>query len=389
VLLVLAAGCTTAAPDPAPAVRPCRPIDAVAWRPVDLPGAGAVPGDLLPGPPWIAVGSVPAAGDDDAPAAWESADALTWTRVPTRAVSPDGAVQKLVLAARRGPATVALGVTYSTFEGRARPSAWRRTGGGWAEVPAERELWGGPRAQSITGLAAGPAGLVAVGARTDPEDRQVAGAWWSGDGASWVRPPDTPALTSADGEVIAPTGVAVGERAAVIVGDRVPLTSAGTVDGVAWTSADGRRWARAPETGLPAGPGMQRLGRVAALGDGFAAVGLEGDGERVRPAAWTSADGAVWRAAADPVLAERSGPPASTGIDRLVTAGGTAGGCLLATGRVGGAPRLWSSADGVRWAPAPLPPGLTGPVDGPVLVAGGPDATVLAEGRRVWTAAMP
>jgi hypothetical protein len=297
-------------------------------------------------------------------------------------VSPDGAVQKLILAARRGPATVAIGVTYSTFEGRARPSAWRRTGGGWAEVPAERELWGGPRAQSVTGLAAGPAGLVAVGARTDPADRQVAGAWWSGDGASWARPPDTPALTSADGEVIAPAGVAVGERAAVIVGERVPLTSDGTVDGLAWTSPDGRRWARAPEAGLPSGPGVQRLGRVAALGAGFAAAGVEGDGERVHPAAWTSADGVTWRAAADPVLARDAGPPASTGVDRLVTAGR----CLLATGRAGGAPRLWSSADGVHWAPAPLPPGLTGPVDGPVLVAGGQDATVLAAGGRVWTA---
>jgi hypothetical protein len=69
-------------------------------------------------------------------------------------------------------------------------------------------------------------------------------------------------------------------------------------------------------------------------------------------------------------------------VDRLVVAGG----CLLATGRVGGAPRLWTSADGTRWAALPLPPGLGGPVDGHVLVAAGAGATVLAAGGKLWVA---
>jgi hypothetical protein len=55
-----------------------------------------------------------------------------------------------------------------------------------------------------------------------------------------------------------------------------------------WFSADGTSWRRAPES---TGPRSANLWEVIAGGPGFVTVGLDGQGE---PAAWTSPDGTTW-----------------------------------------------------------------------------------------------
>ncbi|MFD0691188.1 hypothetical protein [Actinomadura fibrosa] len=244
------------------------------------------------------------------------------------AVAPDRTVTRLVSG---GGTVLALG----SVGGEA--AVWRtRDGASWTRATGTGEE---PGAQRLAGGAYGPRGWVLAG-RGARRDRPL--LLTSGDGAAW-----TPAALPADrpGEL---SGAAHGRAGYVVVG-----SDSGGV--LAWHSDDLARWT--------AGTGDLQGGKahdVATVTRGYVAVGASANGA---PAAWTSADGAVWTAVRLPA------GPAPT---RVVARGDTA----VATGPGGTA--AVSSDGGRTWRAEPLKAaGLTAALATPrgFVLAGTPPGT--------------
>lgn len=356
--------------------------------------------DLLPGASpegdtgsasWTAVGARVVGGADNvAPAVWRLVNG-GWVADRTVASTLFGREQRLIGVGRHNGRLAAMGLVFSDYEARPRPSAWAEHAGVWREVPTLREVFGGLRTQDVKDMASGDLGFVVVGARDDRRGQQMAGVWRSPDGLDWARPPDGTPLTGASGEVVTPLGVALGPPGVVVVGTRLPLTDVlpNVEDGAVWWSGDGRRWERVHADEAFGGPGTQQPTVVAWSGSAFVAVGATADdvGRRMRPAAWVSADGRSWRRA--PVDAFGGDTEAA---DARLTSLVSAGGCLIAGGLVGTAPRLWTSTDGLAWTPM-QPPANELDAHGKVLAAGdrGELLVVLSEPTRsrVWKGVVP
>lgn len=373
------------------------------WRPVAAPpgdgSRGVVVEDLLPGAgatgdtgsaSWTAVGARVVGGADNvAPAAWRLAND-GWVADRTVASTLFGREQRLIGVGRHDGHLAAMGLVYSDFEARPRPSAWAEHDGVWREVPTLREVFGGPRTQGMTDMASGELGFVVVGARDDRRGQQMAGVWRSPDGLDWTPPPQDTPLTGASGEVVTPLGVAIGPSGVVVVGTSLPLTDVlpDVEDGAVWWSGDGRRWERVHAGAVFGGPGTQQPTVVTWSGSAFVAVGSAADevGGRLRPAAWVSPDGRSWRRA--PVDAFGGGSEADARLTSLVSADG----CMIAGGLVGTSPRLWTSTDGLAWTPM-QPPALELDAHGKVLAAAdqGELLVVLSEptSSRVWKGVVP
>ncbi len=150
--------------------------------------------------------------------------------------------------------------------------------------------------KGIFDVAAGPAGIVAIG-------HQYAGVgpgiWRSTDGQRWER-------VSIGSNVVDDFFVAIAAypKGYVIVGRAVDY-GALTAHAAAWISPDGLTWTRVTDTAaMDVGPCLDTLeepdcGGMRAItwtGSSFVAVGeaREDFGKVSRPAAWTSQDGQVW-----------------------------------------------------------------------------------------------
>lgn len=366
-------GCTATAgeQDRAARARPaaadvrCAEAGGGSWQEVTLPappdapaGGQVVVTDLLSGGEegvWAAVGAIRDPDGGEVPAAWHSTDGERWRADRMVPVSPDGARQRLIEVARTGSTSVAVGMYFSRTEARPRPSAWRDGGDGvWREVPAHRELFGGPRAVGLEDIAAGEPGFLIAGPWRGADDAAIAGVWRSPDGAAWTRPSEGTPLTGGSEEVVHPAGVSVGEAGVALVGSTMPTVNAlaRMEDGAAWFSADGERWTRVDGGGAFGGRGTQKLTAVTATPSGFAAVGVEEQDGTLRPAAWTSPDGRAWAQSPQPAFAGVTDTDGDATLTSVTTA---RGGCLLAAGVVGTTPRLWASRDGRAWAPVALP----------------------------------
>jgi hypothetical protein len=137
-----------------------------------------------------------------------------------------------------------------------------------------RVLAGGqPAAASISAIAAGGSGLVAVGFGDSVAQPTV---WLSADGSTWQILPANSAMAS--GEL---DSIAAGPGGYVVVGRDGP-------DAAAWTSVDGTTWRRAPESPALAEAWMTR---VVWTGSAYLAVGRTSAGDG---AAWLSSDGSAW-----------------------------------------------------------------------------------------------
>ncbi len=126
--------------------------------------------------------------------------------------------------------------------------------------PRAPEFLGG----TMSGVAAGPAGVVAIG-----ETALAPTVWYSSDGRSWTRLAGviSPASASIRGVASGPAGfVAVGDE-----GGRAR----------AWVSPDGRSWRPAPDS---AGLGDGRMQSVRWLGSEYVATGETRGGGRRRMA---------------------------------------------------------------------------------------------------------
>jgi hypothetical protein len=187
---------------------------------------------------------------------------------------------------------------------------------------------------TMTGVADGPAGLVAVGWIFQGFHGD---AWHSADGAVWTL----------DGQLAEDSvlqAVAANDTRYVAVG----LDGQG---GTAWSSSDGVRWQQTTSRDAFAASPL-RLTAVAAWTGGFVAAGYEGtEFGSARAAFWVSPDGMTWQRVPDSDAFTDARPTA-------VTSGGPG---LAAVGISGPADApgpgvVWTSGDGLHWTRVPASP---------------------------------
>ncbi|WBB91782.1 hypothetical protein [Verrucosispora sp. WMMC514] len=335
--LLLVMGCRsgTPGPDEAPPLRPD-------WRELTLPAPPGAPGRLMLrdvtacGGRWYLVGAVGGPGDATRPAAWTSADGVSWESVRIVADSYYGRQNVLYSVACTDGRFAAVGAKSGGAHANPRVSSWvRRADGALVEVRAGFELYGGPQAVNVARMVAGGSGFMIVGNR-------VSGA------AVW--------LSEAAGEfeiLEGAPGLATDEHGVTWLFDATPvdggwLAVGGIIgpgridrDPLAWRSSDGRSWQRVPVPGTDEYDELQRVVRV----DGEpVAVGLRGrafGGWRAGPDGWARTGG--FGAAAS------SGVPAVRGLSIF-------DGQVVTAVNDGVRHALWSSADrGASWRPVALP----------------------------------
>jgi len=299
------------------------------------------------GEPWTIVGSV---FDPDRAvsraAVWTSDDARDWE---PELVSDRTSTRSESLAAvvATGEGLLAVGQVGDGEEADA--AVWRRTDDGWERsLP---EVMGGEHGQWAFAVTAGEGGiLVAGGENVWGEIRPR--LWLSRDGGeTWESVDGGPGgpLDRTGEESV--TGIAALGEGFVAVGTR---TVESNQDGVAWWSPDGREWeeVEAPTLG---GPGRQALNTVAVTPDGIVVAGgfasdQNGQGQ---PTIWRSADGRTW---GDPSTPLEVNDRLSTARDLAVRSVTSAPQGLIAAGGNESRPALWHSTDaGASWSALPNP----------------------------------
>ena len=240
---------------------------------------------------------------------------------------------------------------------------------------------GAPRGSMIAVSPTASGFVAVGGSVCDPPDAEPstcqASIWTAAVGDPWSSVPDQPSLdVSIDGPFTGPDpgafDVAAGPAGIVAIGnalDQAASTAAGStmVGSAIWRSADGRTWQRI-ELGSP--PIAAHLAAIAADAQRYVIVGWVDDYEqrdagapiRGRAAAWTSPDGISWTRATDTAAMDigpcrDAGATASCGGMHGVSA--TSGG-FVAVGHARTAdsldgrlrPAAWTSPDGLTWTRA-------------------------------------
>ncbi|MCW3816995.1 hypothetical protein ONA91_21340 [Micromonospora sp. DR5-3] len=377
VVAVLLAGCVRARAHVEPG-----PLDP-RWQPLTLPVPRGTPGRLVLrdvvacAGRWFVVGGVADPAGETRPAAWASADGLSWSSVPIASASFYGARHVLYAAACRQGRLGALGARNGGVHGNPRTGTWvQDPDGALREVVAPFELYGGPRAVSVSRLVAGSGGWLVVGSRADG-----AAVWTSPDGERFTLREGVPELAGdGRGRTVGLDAVAV-PAGWLVVGAVLP-PHATTASPLAWTSVDGRVWRR---VGLPASDGRSQAQRVALVRGAVVAVGPVRDGFGVWRAA--SPDAAAWRR----VGGFGAAGPGVSAVRGLVSAPG--GGLLAVTGD-GSGHGLWFSVDsGGSWRPMALPVVVPDGGDSAVAAAFGEDRLMLVADdgvrSRAWWASVP
>lgn len=370
---LLVSGCSAdpePAPDPSPVSVPWR--DAVLPVPAGSSGAVVVrDATFCPGA-WFAVGAVRDAQGGTSPAAWSSADGVSWAALKIVARTYYGRQNVLSSVACHSGRVAALGAKTGGAHANPRTSSWHQDAAGvLQEVTAPFELFGGPQAVNVVRMDAGPRGFLISGNRMSG-----ASVWLSPDSAKFSIVERAPQLASdAAGETWAFDGVAVGDGWLAVGGFRAK----GRIDRdpMGWRSADGSAWSRV--TSSDASDAYEELQRVAVLDSVPVAVGVRGsvfgvwrlDGDRWQP---VGSFGAV-----------RSGGASSV---RSVSAVGRR---LFAVTSDGSGFAVWASDDGgARWAPVGLPAATPAGPENAMVVAGGGGRAVLVSddgvGGRVYSA---
>lgn len=181
---------------------------------------------------------------------------------------------------------------------------------------------------TMTGVAAGPSGLVAVGWIFQGFHGV---AWHSSDGATWTLDAPLPERTVLE-------AVAGDERVYVAVGRHGEGSTA-------WYSKDGVDWTETPSTNA-FGASLLRLTAVVHWPQGFVATGYEGaESGSARAAFWVSRDGITWaRATAAGDLGDARPVALTTGGPGLVAVG------MSGSSSNAGHAAIWTSPDGLSWS---------------------------------------
>ncbi|MGI9586488.1 MAG: hypothetical protein ACR2N7_12950 [Acidimicrobiia bacterium] len=251
------------------------------------------------GPGLVAVGE----GDDGA-AVWTSADGITWSRLAfddsvlgggsTMWSVPVGSFGLVAVGGERGP-------EHESGDGDA--AVWTSTDSvTWSRVPHDESVFGGEGEQQMVSVATGGPGLVAVGWDTSGGSPDAA-VWTSADGLVWSRVPHDELVFGGEHDQTM-SSVAVGGPGLVAVGadsfldvDRGQLTNYDDVVSVAavWTSIDGLTWDRVPhDEAILGGEGNQWMDSLASTALGLVAVGGDWSREGHHAAVWMSVDGTTW-----------------------------------------------------------------------------------------------
>ena len=168
------------------------------------------------------------------------------------------------------------------------PAIWRRAAdGAWALVsaatPAVYQL---PGVETLTSVAHGPAGWIAVGHVISGVTAPQPVAVTSADGVTWQPLGSLTAFAGPDGTLM---GATASHNGYVVVGRR----AAGSRTFAAiWWSADLRNWVSGSHGGLDGSLPSSIAYAVVPVGTGFVAVGSHGTCHTI----WTSPDGRQWSA---------------------------------------------------------------------------------------------
>jgi hypothetical protein len=250
------------------------------------------------GPGMVAVGT---GCEDDTqrcpvyPTVWTSVDGTSWTRSEANsAVFTDSGAMLDVVATENG--LVAAGNvdevladdTYVT-----RPAAWFSADGlTWSLAWTGEQI---DTAESMflpgfAALTAGPGGqVVGVGMAENGAGDLVAAVWFSLDGRSWERiDPDFSVFAGVNAADVTMINVASTANGYIAVG-----TEEGTAVRI-WLSPDGRDWSLADTVSSLDGVGT--LSSIAAVGSGYVATGPHPWTDQTDSAItlWTSPDGQAW-----------------------------------------------------------------------------------------------
>jgi hypothetical protein len=208
-----------------------------------------------------------------------------------------------------GPGLVAVG--WDTSGGSPDAAVWTSVDGlAWSRVPSDESVFGGEHDQSMSSVAVGGPGLVAVGADsfldvdrgqlTNYDDLiSVAAVWTSIDGLTWQRVPHDEAILGGEGNqwMDSLTSTAVGLVA--VGGD----WSREVHHAAVWMSVDGITWSRVPnDESVFGGEHDQTMSSVTQVGSGVIAVGrawASSDsgsftGHDSAASVWVSDDGLTW-----------------------------------------------------------------------------------------------
>lgn len=208
---------------------------------------------------------------------------------------------------------------------------------------------GGPLQQTLSDVAYGRRGWLAVGA--DMTDLSLTQPLMvtSADARSWKKvQPGGSLARDGDHPYLAAHSVAAGPNGYVVAGeDRGP---SGTAEAVLWFTPDLVKYTRSKK--VPQGGAGVRVHDVTAGGPGYVAVGGSGSGDDESGVVWTSKDGLNWTAR-DRVL-----PPNATsaGLRQVVKYGTQL--VAVGTAQIGGSRKAFaavSSDEGETWQTALLP----------------------------------
>jgi hypothetical protein len=182
------------------------------------------------------------------------------------------------------------------------------------EVPAPRELFGGPRGGGLAAVATTTTGFVVAGGWTGIDGHFDIGVWTSADGTSWTPLDGQPDLSPRTGESIRAISASGGGAGVILAGE----ADLGAVrQGVVWWSAEGNHWERRDVAG------SLSVQQVVAVPVRFVALGIGADGAA---ASWRSADGRSWRPAGRLPAARGVTLTTAAADGASVIAGGVAGG---------------------------------------------------------------
>ncbi|MGQ0608902.1 MAG: hypothetical protein ACT4OQ_10630 [Chloroflexota bacterium] len=258
-----------------PILIPPEPIETDAiWSRYWISGFGRW-GDELLAFGWNGIG----AGDGGFPMLWRSADGVTWSVVDTggtlfgddyhfplrSVISPLGQLAVLSVTGLGSGASIYVTDDLANWE--------------------EHPITLADQMMSVSGLAASPGLLIAVGTETHPwvdRPETTAHAWISADAETWspVAPPNP------DGTLSSITWDPARERFVAIGSgdDRVPA---------AWLTTDGSRWSR-----IPLADDVGQMRDIAVADGLILASGVTGPmlaPETGQTIAWSSHDGVTWR----------------------------------------------------------------------------------------------
>jgi hypothetical protein len=263
-------------------------------------GGLATDGEVL-----VAVGTANDGGPDDRAAVWVSTDGVDWAAVAADPdVFPEGSE---IVAVAYGPPFVAVG---SLPAGDRTPDGFFSVSATWVSEDGAR--WTArvdpARGLDLLDVVAGGPGFVAVGSTVteDLPGRPIGAVLVSGDGIGWSAVPNLPVVDPLDEacEVYELEALASGPLELLATG------ACGEDLPVLWTSTDGVEWTWAYPLDLRR-PGV--IADVAVTNSGFLAVGMDlpSDDDPVG-AVWYSADGVVWAFQQDETWVQVSAPGAAT-----------------------------------------------------------------------------